>query len=54
MENVHQTDAAVWPTNGSSELQSLVSLNVRQKGQNYVTAKHYNMANGLWSAVMSK
>jgi hypothetical protein len=53
MEIFHQTDAAVWPTNGSSELQSLVSLNVRQKAQNYVTAKH-NMANGLWPAVMSK
>jgi len=54
MENVHQTDAAVWPTNCSSELQSLVSLNVRQKGQHFATEKHNNMANGLWPAVMSK
>jgi len=54
MENFHQTDAAVGPTNGSSELQSLVLLNVRQKGQNFATEKHYNMVNGLQSAVMSK
>jgi len=54
MEIFHQAGAAVWPTIGSSELHSLVSLNVRQKGQNYVAAKHYNMANGLWPAVMSK
>jgi hypothetical protein len=53
MANFHQTDVAVLTTDGWSERWSLVSLNVRQKTQ-FLREKQYNIANGLWPAIMLK